>query len=141
MLRSFMKAKSGLRLFSSTAARCSDVQRMTLTGNLVRDLEFSNTADGREFAKYTLSCYNGRNMDPTYHTVFSFDSSRNEQLEKFMKKGAKVFVEADVGWRKVPLKTESGGETNHMSTTGTSTGNGQPEEEFASNTNKADLGF
>ncbi|WBW75130.1 mitochondrial single-stranded DNA binding protein Rim1 [Schizosaccharomyces osmophilus] len=96
------------RSFSFSPARLRDIQRLTFTGNLVRDAERLQSQRGNPYMKYTVASNNGKDVPATFRTVFSFDDREFDRMETVLKKGNQVFVETNAVYRNSP-STESAG--------------------------------
>ncbi|CAB16271.2 Single-stranded DNA-binding protein rim1, mitochondrial [Schizosaccharomyces pombe] len=94
------------RLFSSSTVRYRDIQRLTLTGNLTKDVERLQSQKGNEYMRYTVASNNGKDVAPTFHSVYVFDSYNFDRLQTILRKGTRVYVEADAVWRSVPAGNE-----------------------------------
>ncbi|EPY51506.1 single-stranded DNA binding protein Rim1 [Schizosaccharomyces cryophilus OY26] len=90
------------RSFSFSPARLRDVQRLTFTGNLVRDAERLQSQRGNPYMKYTVASNNGKDVPATFRTVFFFDDREFDRMEAILKKGNHIFVEANTVYRKAP---------------------------------------
>ncbi len=84
------------------------VNKVILVGNLGRDPEVRNTQDGRKIVNLSLATseswrdkQSGERKEKTeWHRVVIFNENLAEVAEKFLKKGAKVFIEGQLQTRK-----------------------------------------
>lgn len=84
------------------------VNKVILVGNLGKDPEIRSTQDGRKIANFTMATSetwndraSGERKEKTeWHRVVSFNDNINTFVEKFLKKGAKVYVEGALTTRK-----------------------------------------
>src|SRR6266568_9146657 len=84
------------------------VNKVILVGNLGRDPEIRSTQDGTRIANFTLATsenwrdrVSGERKERTeWHRVVIFNDRLSEIAEKYLKKGAKVYVEGQLQTRK-----------------------------------------
>ena len=84
------------------------VNKVILVGNLARDPEVRNTQDGRKVVNLSLATseswrdkQSGERKEKTeWHRVVIFNENLAEVAEKFLRKGAKVFIEGQLQTRK-----------------------------------------
>jgi single-strand DNA-binding protein len=84
------------------------VNKVILVGNLGRDPEIRSTSDGQRIANFTLATsenwrdrVSGERKERTeWHRVVVFNDRLSEIVEKYLKKGAKVYVEGQLQTRK-----------------------------------------
>ena len=84
------------------------VNKVILVGNLGRDPEIRSTQDGTRIAHFTLATSEnwrdratGERKERTeWHRVVIFNDRLSEIAEKYLKKGAKVYVEGQLQTRK-----------------------------------------
>ncbi len=84
------------------------VNKVILVGNLGRDPEIRSTNDGTRIANFTLATSEnwrdratGERKERTeWHRVVVFNDRLSEIVEKYLKKGAKVYVEGQLQTRK-----------------------------------------
>ncbi len=83
------------------------VNKVVLVGNLGRDPEIRHTNSGKKIANFPVATsetwkdMNGERQERTeWHRVVVFNSATAEFAEKFLKKGAKVYVEGQLQTRK-----------------------------------------
>ena len=84
------------------------VNKVILVGNLGRDPEVRNTQDGRKVVNLSLATseswrdrQSGERKEKTeWHRVVIFNENLAEVAEKYLKKGAKVFIEGQLQTRK-----------------------------------------
>jgi single-strand DNA-binding protein len=84
------------------------VNKVILVGNLGRDPEVRNTQDGRKVVNLSLATseswrdrQTGERKERTeWHRVVIFNENLGEVAEKFLKKGAKIFIEGQLQTRK-----------------------------------------
>ena len=84
------------------------VNKVILVGNLGRDPEIRSTQDGQRIANFTLATseswrdrVSGERKERTeWHRVVIFNDRLSEIAEKYLKKGAKVYVEGALQTRK-----------------------------------------
>jgi single-strand DNA-binding protein len=84
------------------------VNKVILVGNLGRDPEVRNTQDGRKVVNLSLATseswrdrQSGERKERTeWHRVVIFNENLAEVAEKYLKKGAKVFIEGQLQTRK-----------------------------------------
>ncbi|KAG6833839.1 hypothetical protein H0H87_011773 [Tephrocybe sp. NHM501043] len=97
-------SRSSVRAFSTTSSRASDLAKLTLVGNLIKDPETRQTKNDREYVVYTVATTNYPPPPPdangerrpaasTFHRILSFSEHSNKYLQT-LKKGSKVYVEA-----------------------------------------------
>ncbi|KAG6866502.1 hypothetical protein C0991_003046 [Blastosporella zonata] len=97
-------SRSSVRAFSSTSSRASDLAKLTLVGNLIKDPEVRQTKNDREYVVYTVATTNYPPPPPdangerrpaasTFHRILSFQEGSNRYLQT-LRKGSKVYVEA-----------------------------------------------
>lgn len=82
-----------VRAFSASAYQ-SNIARFTAVGTIGNDLEKQTSGSGTEYLKYPLAV-SGRNDTTSWFNVVVFDPRAIEFMTKHLKKGARVFVEAD----------------------------------------------
>jgi single-strand DNA-binding protein len=84
------------------------VNKVILVGNLGRDPEVRNTQDGRKVVNLSLATseswrdrQSGERKEKTeWHRVVIFNENLAEVAEKYLRKGAKVFIEGQLQTRK-----------------------------------------
>ncbi len=84
------------------------LNKVTLIGNLGRDPEIRYTQDGRKIANFPLATTeswrdrqtNERRDRTEWHRIVVFNEKLAEVIEKYMKKGAKVYLEGQLQTRK-----------------------------------------
>lgn len=83
------------------------VNKVILVGNLGRDPEIRHTANGKKIANFSLATSeiwkdpNGERQERTeWHRIVVFNSSTADFVERFLKKGSKVYVEGSLQTRK-----------------------------------------
>ena len=84
------------------------VNKVILVGNLGRDPEIRSTQDGQRIANFTLATsenwrdrVSGERKERTeWHRVVVFNDRLSEIVEKYLKKGSKVYVEGQLQTRK-----------------------------------------
>ena len=84
------------------------VNKVILVGNLGRDPEVRNTQDGRKVVNLSLATseswrdrQSGERKERTeWHRVVIFNENLAEVAEKYLKKGAKIFIEGQLQTRK-----------------------------------------
>ncbi len=84
------------------------VNKVILVGNLGRDPEIRSTQDGQRIANFTLATsenwrdrVSGERKERTeWHRVVVFNDRLSEIVEKYLKKGAKVYIEGQLQTRK-----------------------------------------
>src|SRR5688500_7009443 len=84
------------------------VNKVILVGNLGRDPEVRNTQDGRKIVNLSLATSeswrdkgSGERKERTeWHRVVIFNENLGEVAEKFLKKGAKIYIEGQLQTRK-----------------------------------------
>jgi single-strand DNA-binding protein len=84
------------------------VNKVILVGNLGRDPEVRNTQDGRKIVNLSLATseswrdrQSGERKERTeWHRVVIFNENLAEVAEKFLKKGAKIYIEGQLQTRK-----------------------------------------
>ncbi|KAG5653089.1 hypothetical protein H0H81_002388 [Sphagnurus paluster] len=98
-------SRSSIRTFATTTPRASDLSKLVLIGNLIRDPEIRQTKNDKEFVTYTVATTNyppppvdangeRRPSTSTFHRILSFQEHSNRYLQT-LKKGSKVYVEAN----------------------------------------------
>ncbi|KAK9383158.1 uncharacterized protein V2V93DRAFT_356943 [Kockiozyma suomiensis] len=97
-------ASASTRSFSSSAAR-NDLARLSLIGRLGTDIEKQTSANGREYARYTVAVRPSRNSETSWYHVVCFDSNLSYLVENY-RKGSLVYVEA--GATLQPFETSDG---------------------------------
>ena len=94
------------------------VNKVILVGNLGRDPELRSTQDGKRIANFTLATSeswrdraSGERKERTeWHRVVIFNERLAEIAEKYLKKGAKVYLEGALQTRKW---TDQGGQERY----------------------------
>ena len=84
------------------------VNKVILVGNLGRDPEIRSTQDGQRVANFTLATsenwrdrVSGERKERTeWHRVVIFNERLVEVVEKYLKKGAKIYIEGALQTRK-----------------------------------------
>ncbi len=84
------------------------VNKVILVGNLGRDPEFTQTQDGRRFARLSVATserwrdrQSGERREQTeWHRVVIFNENLVDVAERFLKKGSKVYLEGQLQTRK-----------------------------------------
>ncbi len=83
------------------------INKVILVGNLGRDPEIRHTANGKKIASFSLATSeiwrdtNGERQEKTeWHRIVIFNSSTADFVERFLKKGSKVYVEGSLQTRK-----------------------------------------
>jgi single-strand DNA-binding protein len=84
------------------------VNKVILVGNLGRDPEVRNTQDGKKIVNLSLATseswrdrQSGERKERTeWHRVVIFNENLAEVAEKFLRKGAKIFIEGQLQTRK-----------------------------------------
>jgi single-strand DNA-binding protein len=84
------------------------VNKVILVGNLGRDPEVRNTQDGRKIVNLSIATseswrdrQSGERKERTeWHRVVIFNENLAEVAEKFLKKGAKIYIEGQLQTRK-----------------------------------------
>jgi single-strand DNA-binding protein len=84
------------------------INRAILLGNLTRDPEIRNTADGAKIATFSVATSERwkdkttgeRKERPEFHRVVIFNEKLAEIAEQFLKKGRKVYLEGQIQTRK-----------------------------------------
>ena len=83
------------------------INKVILVGNLGRDPEIRHTANGKKIANFSLATSeiwrdtNGERQERTeWHRIVVFNSSTADFVERFLKKGSKVYVEGSLQTRK-----------------------------------------
>jgi len=84
------------------------VNKVILVGNLGRDPEYTQTQDGRRFARLSIATsarwrdrQSGERREQTeWHRVVIFDENLVDVAERFLRKGSKVYVEGQLQTRK-----------------------------------------
>ena len=83
------------------------VNKVVLVGNLGREPEIRHTNNGKKIASFSLATSdvwkdaNGERQEKTeWHRVVVFNSNTADFVEKFLKKGSKVYVEGSLQTRK-----------------------------------------
>jgi len=84
------------------------VNKVILVGNLGRDPEFTQTQDGRRFARLSIATserwrdrQSGERREQTeWHRVVIFNENLVDVAERFLRKGSKVYVEGQLQTRK-----------------------------------------
>lgn len=84
------------------------VNKVILIGNLGRDPEIRNTSDGSKIASFSVATseswkdkQSGERKEKTeWHRVAVFNDRLSEVVEKYLKKGSKVYVEGSLQTRK-----------------------------------------
>lgn len=84
------------------------VNKVILVGNLGRDPELIQTQDGKRFARLSLATsarwrdrVSGERRETTeWHRIVTFNERIVETIERFLKKGAKIYVEGQLQTRK-----------------------------------------
>lgn len=117
MLRQAPKLTRGL----STSAVRNDVSRMILVGRLANTPDVRQTANGNEYAVYTVATRDPsrpssdpQNATSSYHRVFAFGDNVN-RVRRLLK-GSPVYVEADFRVERVQVAEDKLSEkifTNH----------------------------
>lgn len=84
------------------------VNKVILVGNLGRDPEFTQTQDGRRFARLSVATserwrdrQSGERREQTeWHRVVIFNENLVDVAERFLRKGSKVYIEGQLQTRK-----------------------------------------
>jgi len=84
------------------------VNKVILAGNLGRDPEIRNTNDGGKIATFTVATSESwrdkqtgeRKEKAEWHRVVSFNDRLSDVIEKYLRKGSKVYVEGSLQTRK-----------------------------------------
>ena len=83
------------------------VNKVVLVGNLGREPEIRHTNNGKKIASFSLATSdvwkdtNGERQEKTeWHRVVVFNSNTADFVERFLKKGSKVYVEGSLQTRK-----------------------------------------
>ena len=83
------------------------INKVILVGNLGRDPEIRHTANGKKIANFSLATSevwkdaNGERQERTeWHRIVVFNSSTADFVERFLKKGSKVYIEGSLQTRK-----------------------------------------
>jgi len=84
------------------------VNKVILVGNLGRDPEIRNTQDGTKVASFSIATsetwkdkQTGERKDRTeWHRIAVFNERLSEIVEKYLRKGSKVYVEGSLQTRK-----------------------------------------
>ena len=83
------------------------VNKVVLVGNLGREPEIRHTNNGKKVASFSIATsdiwkdVNGERQEKTeWHRIVVFNSSTADFVEKFLKKGSKVYVEGSLQTRK-----------------------------------------
>ncbi len=84
------------------------VNKVILVGNLGRDPEFTQTQDGRRFARISIATserwrdrQSGERREQTeWHRVVIFNENLVDVAERFLRKGSKVYLEGQLQTRK-----------------------------------------
>ena len=83
------------------------VNKVVLVGNLGREPEIRHTNNGKKVASFSLATSdvwkdtNGERQEKTeWHRVVVFNSNTADFVERFLKKGSKVYVEGSLQTRK-----------------------------------------
>ena len=84
------------------------VNKVILVGNLGRDPEYTQTQDGRRFARLSIATSerwrdraSGERREQTeWHRVVIFNENLVDVAERFLRKGSKVYVEGQLQTRK-----------------------------------------
>jgi single-strand DNA-binding protein len=84
------------------------VNKVILVGNLGRDPEYTQTQDGRRFARLSVATserwrdrQSGERREQTeWHRVVIFNENLVDVSERFLRKGSKVFIEGQLQTRK-----------------------------------------
>jgi len=83
------------------------VNKVILVGNLGRDPEIRHTANGKKIANFSLATSeiwkdaNGERQERTeWHRIVVFNSNTADFVERFLKKGSKVYIEGSLQTRK-----------------------------------------
>ena len=84
------------------------VNKVILVGNLGRDPEYTQTQDGRRFARLSIATserwrdrQSGERREQTeWHRVVIFNENLVDVAERFLRKGSKVYVEGQLQTRK-----------------------------------------
>ncbi|KAK9325106.1 hypothetical protein V1517DRAFT_315391 [Lipomyces orientalis] len=92
------------RSFSSTSA-AKDLARVTLIGRLGANPEKATSANGRDYVRYSVAVRQGRDTEPSWYHVVSFDQHLDYLLNNFAK-GNLVYVEASASLQ--PFETADG---------------------------------
>ncbi|KAK9238946.1 hypothetical protein V1525DRAFT_399932 [Lipomyces kononenkoae] len=111
MIRSMLSRSSALRsiagstrLFSSTTVT-KDLARVTLIGRLGADPEKATSANGRDYARYSVAVRQGRDTEPSWYHVVCFDQHLDYLLNNFAK-GNLIYVDATASLQ--PFETADG---------------------------------
>ncbi|KAK9449402.1 uncharacterized protein V1518DRAFT_415905 [Limtongia smithiae] len=98
-------SRAATRPFSATPA-ASDLARITLIGRLGADPERLTSANGRDYARYSVAVSSPqRNGETSWYHVVSFDPNLDYLSNNFTK-GALVYVEANATLQ--PFETADG---------------------------------
>lgn len=83
------------------------INKVTLVGNLGRDPEIRHTSAGKKIANFSLATSDvwrdatGNRQEKTeWHRIVVFNSNVADFVERFLKKGSKVYVEGALQTRK-----------------------------------------
>ena len=83
------------------------VNKVVLVGNLGREPEIRHTNNGKKIASFSLATSdvwrdsNGERQEKTeWHRIVVFNPNTADFVEKFLKKGSKVYVEGSLQTRK-----------------------------------------
>ncbi|CAN6610975.1 single-stranded DNA-binding protein Rim1p, mitochondrial [Trichomonascus vanleenenianus] len=89
-----MRNLLNVRAFSTSSAR-SNLARFTAIGRIGTDLEEQTANSGRKFLRYALAV-NGPKNSTSWYNIFVFDENPINFMTENVKKGALVYVEADM---------------------------------------------
>lgn len=87
-------SKQLVRYFSSSRPSAADVARMTLVGRIGHDLEKQTSANGHPYLAYSLASSNFKG-ETSWFRVVVFDPKTVDFMTTYLKKGDRVYVEAD----------------------------------------------
>ena len=79
------------------------MNQIILHGLLGKDPETSFTQGGKQVTKFTMATDNGKDKDPTWHNIVSWDKSA-VLIEKYFKKGSEIIVTGKQEHRKYEEK-------------------------------------
>lgn len=95
----------------------SNINRVTLTGNLTRDPELRSTAGGMAVLKLSLAVNDRRKVDGEWTDVANFFDvivfgTRAESLTQYLAKGRKIAVDGRLRWSQ--WQTDDGGKRSKV---------------------------
>jgi single-strand DNA-binding protein len=76
------------------------VNKVILVGNVGRDPEIRQLQDGSKVATFSVATSESWKKDPEWHKVVVMNDILATSIEKYVKKGSKVYVEGTIQYKK-----------------------------------------